>query len=87
MTRCSGPCLSHCFCPSAVRALARLSVGYLVACVAYLLLTRRMGTPFADTLTPEQLKIKKDSSRARADVFAKSCVVGALVVYVLRRHI
>lgn len=81
----SGPCLKHCYRAHSVTIYAaRLSFVYVFACVAYLLLTRNAGTPFYDSLSEEQRKIKKDSAEFRKNVFVKSLLAGSLVVALLK---
>ena len=78
-----GPCLPHCYrcSPSAV-FLAYLSLVYLGACVGYLATTRSLGTPFRDSLTDEQLEIKRASARTRKQVFVRSAAATAALVAV-----
>lgn len=81
---CLGPCLRHCSCSHAVLVLAYLSLAYAMASVGYMVLTRYApayrGTPFADTLTPEQRAILAASKRVRGQAFA---VAGAAAVALL----
>lgn len=82
MPRCSGPCLPHCFqgCPPLPTLAARAGVAYALASAGYLVWTRGMGTPFADSLTPEQRALQAASASARARVFAGALVLATLVV-------
>ena len=41
------------------KVLAYVQLDYMIASVLYILSTRCMGTPFKDSLTEEQLKIKR----------------------------
>lgn len=61
---------------------ARVAIGYTVACLLYLLFTRNIGTPFADSLTDEQQAIKRSSSTTRANVFLKSVIMSMILVLV-----
>lgn len=74
-----GPCMRHCTCSLATMALAYAALAYVLASVGYLVYTRCMGTPFADTLTDEQRAIKRESARARGNVFL-ACLAGAALV-------
>lgn len=74
-----GPCLPHCKSPL-VAVLAYLCLTYTAACVGYLVLTRSMGTPFADSLTVEQRAIKAASARARGRAFGQSVGAAALLM-------
>ena len=59
------------------------ALAYAVASVVYLLGTRRMGTPFRDSLTDEQRALKEASAAARARVFGVGSVIGVLVALLL----
>tara|TARA_X000000368_G_scaffold354479_1_gene295991 strand:- start:883 stop:1287 length:405 start_codon:yes stop_codon:yes gene_type:complete len=79
-----GPCLAHCYCSPRTLLFARIAIGYTVACLLYLLFTRNIGTPFADSLTEEQQAIKQSSSMARATVFLTSVITSMILVHVWR---
>jgi hypothetical protein len=79
-----GSCLVHYHCPAHVLVFARAAITYTIACLAYLVLTRSIGTPFGDSLTAEQRLIKRTSSARRAQVFFASVVLSAVVVKVWR---
>ena len=64
--------------------LAHLLVIYALSNVFYLLFTRNIGTPFADSLTEQQKQIKADSGRQRRQVFLVSLVVSSFLVYWFR---
>jgi hypothetical protein len=42
---------------------------YTVASLYYIIRTRSVGTPFKDSLTPQQLQIKKESAKVRSNIF------------------
>jgi len=77
-----GPCLAHCYCSPGTLLFARIAVGYTIACFLYLLFTRNIGTPFADSLTDDQQVIKRSSSIARASVFLTSVIMSTALVCV-----
>ena len=77
-----GPCLAHCYCSPRTLLFARVAIGYTVACLLYLLFTRNIGTPFADSLTDEQRAIKRSSSMTRANVFLTSVIMSTVLVLV-----
>ena len=77
-----GPCLAHCYCSPRTLMFARVAIGYTVACLLYLLFTRNIGTPFADSLTEEQQAIKRSSSMTRANVFLTSAIMSTVLVLV-----
>ena len=43
-----------------------------------------MGTPFRDSLTEEQLKIKRKAVKQRRKVFWTSMLAGAVIIYLLK---
>ena len=49
--------------------LARASIVYTVACAYYLLTTRKLGTPFFDSLTPDQVRTYQQSVQTRSRAF------------------
>ena len=71
-------------CPAHVAMLANAALIYVIACVAYLLLTRSSGTPFSDSLTVEQRKIRASSSRVRSAAFVKGVAIGAITLMIWR---
>lgn len=74
--------MRHCTCRPATLLFANLAIVYLVASVAYLVRTRSLGTPFADSLTDEQRAIKATAARRRGAVFRSSFVGAAVIVAV-----
>jgi len=62
--------------------LAYLMLIYIIASIFYLLATRAIGTPFSDSLTPEQIEIKSKSSRSRSIIFT-SGILGAILLLVV----
>lgn len=60
--------------------LANAAIVYSLSCVLYLLLTRRIGTPFMDSLSKEQRKIKAESSSVRKEIFLKSLLASSVIV-------
>jgi hypothetical protein len=49
----------------------------------YMIATASFGTPFKDSLSEDQLKLKQEQARRRGKVYAQGLVVGAIVAYVL----
>ena len=79
-----GPCLAHCYeCSPLVAALAYACLAYAAACVGYLILTRRAGTPFHDSLDAAQLDVLRASkaTRTRAFLQALGLSVGVLALW------
>jgi predicted membrane channel-forming protein YqfA (hemolysin III family) len=56
---------------------------YILASIFYLLRTRTIGTPFYDSLTDEQKKIKRDSANVRRNVFYLGLILSAGLVYMI----
>jgi len=62
--------------------LAYLMAIYLLASIYYLLMTTKLGTPFKDSLTEEQLLIKKTEAKKRKEIFVTGVVFsGILLIY------
>jgi len=57
---------------------------YIFASILYLLITRKIGTPFNDSLTTKQLHIKQKSADTRRKVFYSSIVLSGIIVYFTR---
>lgn len=66
--------------------LAFIMCMYVFASVFYLVRTRYIGTPFKDSLTDEQLKIKKESAGVRKNIFVQGVVVSIPVTYLLLKY-
>ena len=49
--------------------LAYAMAVYCAASLYYIIRTRSVGTPFRDSLTPKQIKIKKESANIRRNIF------------------
>lgn len=69
-------------CPIVVVVLACIAGGYFVANVFYLIGVRvlGLGTPFLDSLTPEQQRIMAASARKRRALFYVSFGIGLVVI-------
>ena len=63
--------------------LAFLLCMYFFASMFYLIRTRFVGTPFKDTLSAEQLKIKKESSKVRKHIFYQGMFLSIPLTYVV----
>lgn len=61
--------------------LAYLMSAYCMATIGYLVGTANIGTPFKDSLSPEQLEIKKKSADQRSRIFINGLVVSMLILY------
>ncbi len=56
---------------------------YILASVFYLLRTRTIGTPFYDSLTEEQKKIKRESANVRRNVFYLGLILSSAIIYII----
>lgn len=62
--------------------LAYIMAVYFIASIVYIVATQFVGTPFSDSLTEEQEKIKKKSARKRGLIFLIGICIGiVLCVY------
>ena len=52
---------------------------YCISSIYYLIRTNSVGTPFKDSLTPKQIKIKKDSADVRRNIFYQG-IAGAVLI-------
>ena len=70
------------YCPNHVMGFAYLSMIYLISCVFYLIVTHCIGTPFLDSLTEEQKRIKKASAQKRRNIFLIGIVIGIIALHI-----
>tara|TARA_B100000902_G_C26646253_1_gene591570 strand:- start:224 stop:481 length:258 start_codon:yes stop_codon:yes gene_type:complete len=70
-------------CPGWVQILAAISIVNFVASFVYMVLTRNIGTPFKDSLTEEQLKIKYESSTSRGRIYSIGVFIGLIIVFAI----
>ena len=68
-------------CKIDLRVLGQIFIIYMIACVYYIIATQNIGTPFKDSLSEAQLKIKKRESKKRAKQFWIGVLVGTALVY------
>ena len=66
-----------------VAFFANLSLVYLLSCVLYLIIVRasRMGTPFNDSLTDAQRRLKRQSARMRGRAYALALTAALVFVF------
>ena len=57
---------------------------YTLASLYYVAMTRNVGTPFKDSLTPKQREIKKESSNVRRNIFFQGIAVSVICMLLLR---
>jgi len=63
--------------------LAYAMAVYCAATLYYLIRTRSVGTPFKNSLTPKQIKIKKESSNIRRNIFYQGIIGSAVLLFFL----
>ena len=64
-----------------------LAYGMAVYCLStlyYMFQTRNIGTPFKDTLSKQQLQIKKESSEVRKTIFYQGVFSSIIVLFIFR---
>ena len=54
---------------------------YCIASIYYLVRTRSVGTPFKASLTPKQIKIKKESANVRRNIFYQGIAGSAIILF------
>jgi len=54
---------------------------YCIASIYYLVRTRSVGTPFKNSLTPKQIKIKKESANVRRNIFYQGIAGSAIILF------
>ena len=59
--------------------LAYIMAVYFIASIFYIIATLFVGTPFSDSLTEEQQKIKKNSARKRGLIFLVGICIGIVL--------
>ena len=55
---------------------------YVLASIYYVVMTRNIGTPFKDSLTEKQRKIKRESAKQRKTIFYQG-IAASIVLMVL----
>ena len=87
LRRCAGACYRRCSCSPVVRALALKTIVDALAAILYLYFTKNIGTPFKDSLTEEQLALKKEAAKTRGYIYLKSLVLSAILCFVVEQRI
>ena len=57
---------------------------YCIASIFYLIATRSVGTPFKDSLSEKQLKIKHESASVRRTIFYSGVAIGVVSMLIFR---
>ena len=63
---------------------ANFSILYIIACIFYKVKTYNIGTPFKDSLSEKQLKIKEKSSKQRKKIFYEGLIIGLLILILFK---
>ena len=71
-------------CPKRTVILAYIALAYVLTALLYWVVTRWVGTPFSDSLTAEQRRLKACSARVRGCIFLLSAVLVATLLAVVR---
>jgi hypothetical protein len=64
--------------------LAYTMLTYTFASIFYFFMTKKIGTPFKDSLTQEQLVIKKTASSLRGNIFCKGIIISLYLIYIFK---
>lgn len=84
MKNIQGPCLPYCYrCSLHTVIFARISMIYIIASIVYLLGKSCLKTPFNDSLTEEQKRIKSESAYVRGNLFITGLLIGILSTHIL----
>tara|TARA_Y100001970_G_C14041308_1_gene753885 strand:+ start:52 stop:288 length:237 start_codon:yes stop_codon:yes gene_type:complete len=57
---------------------------YTIASLYYIIRTRSVGTPFKDSLSEKQLKIKKESAKVRRGIFYQGVGIAFVALLIFR---
>ncbi len=57
---------------------------YILASIYYLVASACIGTPFNESLTPEQQEIKRHATRKRTRIFVTGVVLGGAVLAIFQ---
>lgn len=66
--------------------LAYAMTVYVMASIIYLLGTRFIGTPFNDSLTPKQIKIKNKSIYQRKKIFFIGLISSCVIIFICKPY-
>lgn len=67
--------------------LAWLMLTYVIASVYYFIRSRSVGTPFNDSLTEEQKKIKELSANTRRNIFLQGVIGSVILIAIFKPFI
>jgi hypothetical protein len=55
---------------------------YTISSIYYLIRTYFIGTPFKDSLTKQQIKIKQKSINKRRNIFFQGILIGLILIFI-----
>ena len=64
--------------------LADVLIIYSISSVIYLIFTANIGTPFRNSLTQNQIKIKNESTKVRSKIFYGSVICVAIIIFTIK---
>jgi hypothetical protein len=66
--------------------LAYIASIYIMACIFYMVFTRRYGTPFNDALKnyPDLIKLKNDSKNKRCIIFYTGIILSIIGLFIFK---
>ena len=59
---------------------------YCLASIYYFVMTRSIGTPFKDSLTEKQIKIKRESAKKRKTIFLQGLGAGIVLMILTQTY-
>jgi len=61
-----------------------ITISYFLTSIVYLILTKNIGTPFKNSLTKEQIIIKKASSQKRFNIFFYTFISILILLFIIQ---
>tara|TARA_Y100000991_G_C21782318_1_gene267702 strand:- start:4 stop:246 length:243 start_codon:yes stop_codon:yes gene_type:complete len=64
--------------------LAYGMLAYTFASIYYMIMTRNIGTPFKNSLSPEQLQIKVEAASLRGSIFYQGIGLAVVLIFLFK---
>ena len=64
--------------------LAYGMLAYTFSSIYYMVMTRNIGTPFKDSLSPEQLQIKSEAASLRGSIFYQGIGLAIVLIFLFK---
>lgn len=64
--------------------LAYGMLAYTIASIYYIIMTINIGTPFKDSLSPEQLQIKAEAASLRGSIFYQGIGLAIVLIFLIK---